>query len=326
MPKAAGRSRLLAPVAVGLAFGLVVGFLFTASVHRRAHDLAVVREGGQPAAAVGVARGAGDAAPCHRSHQARPQAAPGRAEAESLDALLGLDGFAEAANTPSSSPATAAAESSPARPGATPRPPRRTGHPPYATMRHVPHSAECGIQNDLTLFIAVLAAPTGRSRRSRQVLRDTWFKLADPRRVAIRFFLALDEHGNPPADVTEEADTKQDIVFVDTRDAYKNLFRKVNLIFKWICDKCPHVVHILKTDDDSFVRVDKLLDMLGALPKKQLYYGSFLRRMPARTVPFGGHGRAAQTPPCCSPLPAPTPRCPCAHALAGCAGVVRHAQ
>ena len=218
----------------------------------------------------------------------------------------------------------------------------------------VPHSADCGSQMDLVLFIAVLAAPTGRSRRSRQVhlpcnayarsctrrhathdrtlrhtracmfargsilrtphgrpckffihsrnilcvadltpiiaalpfvpgqvLRDTWFKLANPR-VAIRFFLALNDEGQVPDDVIDEADTKKDMVFVDTTDAYKNLFRKVNLLFKWICDYCPHVVHILKTDDDSFVRVDKLLTLMKTLPRERLYYGSFLRRMPGR--------------------------------------------
>ena len=48
-------------------------------------------------------------------------------------------------------------------------------------------------------------------------------------------------------------------------------------------DNCKGTPMILKTDDDSFVRVDKLLEFVKAeLPHERLYYGSFLKKMPAR--------------------------------------------
>ena len=48
---------------------------------------------------------------------------------------------------------------------------------------------------------------------------------------------------------------------------YKNLFRKVNLIFKWVTDHCGDPDYVLKTDDDSFVRIDKLMELVLSLPK-----------------------------------------------------------
>jgi hypothetical protein len=147
------------------------------------------------------------------------------------------------------------------------------------------HSALCDghASPEPKMLVAVLAAPTARSLRSRILLRKTWFQLAPPEAgVVIRFFFARNENGTISDDLAAEADREHDMVFVDTLEAYKNLFRKVNLIFKWVVDWCSGTPYVLKTDDDSFVRVDQLLGLMKELPATRLYYGSFLRGMPAR--------------------------------------------
>eukprot|EP00039_Didymoeca_costata_P007888 m.104884 g.104884 ORF g.104884 m.104884 type:complete len:482 (+) comp13862_c1_seq2:283-1728(+) len=147
-------------------------------------------------------------------------------------------------------------------------------------------SASCNTHREPAVVIVVLTAPTARGKRLRQLARDTWFNLI-PRStpeesVIIRFFLALDNEGKVPEDLHEESAMFNDMAFVNTTESYRNLFRKVNLMFKWVSDFCTGHPFVFKTDDDSFLRVDLLLSRIQDLPKERLYYGSFLRRMPAR--------------------------------------------
>jgi hypothetical protein len=115
------------------------------------------------------------------------------------------------------------------------------------------------------------------------VIRETWLNLPVPTgRVVVRFLLALNSTGHVPAAMLAEAETHGDMVFLDTLDAYKNLVRKVHLFFEWVAARCPNSARVFKTDDDSFVRLDKLFNLAKTLPARRLYYGSFLRRMPAR--------------------------------------------
>jgi hypothetical protein len=144
-------------------------------------------------------------------------------------------------------------------------------------------SAGCGGPG-VELVVGVLASPTPRSTEARKVIRDTWMKfpVAPAGSVTVRFLLALNDSGHVPDSMRVEASQHGDMVFLDTHDAYKNLVRKVTLFFAWVATSCPRKARVFKTDDDSFVRLDKLLVLSRTLPSTRLYYGSFLKKMPAR--------------------------------------------
>jgi hypothetical protein len=141
----------------------------------------------------------------------------------------------------------------------------------------------CG-DGEIDLFVAVLGAPTERSRKGRKTARETWMSLplTGTARVVVRFVLARDKDGKIPADLALEAGQHGDLIFVDTLDAYKNLAMKVGLTFKWVVDSCKGNPIVLKTDEDSFIDLTKLTAALTEVPKERLYWGRFLRGIPAR--------------------------------------------
>lgn len=144
-------------------------------------------------------------------------------------------------------------------------------------------SASCGVSNR-DIVIGVLASPTPRSTKARQVIRDTWMRFpTNGKSVIVRFLLGVENTtGQPPAALKMEAKLHKDIVFLDAVEAYSNLVQKVHMFFRWAAVNCPGITHVFKTDDDSFVRLDLLGTMIDALPSERLYFGSFLRNMPAR--------------------------------------------
>ena len=101
-------------------------------------------------------------------------------------------------------------------------------------------------------------------------------------KVVVRFMLAKDDDGNIPQDLLDEAAKYDDLIFMDTKDAYTNLAAKVGLFFKWAVDSCDGNPLILKTDEDSFIHIEKLTAAMKKVPKKKLYWGKFLKGIPAR--------------------------------------------
>jgi hypothetical protein len=88
-----------------------------------------------------------------------------------------------------------------------------------------------------------------------------------------------------PQSLLDEADEHGDIVFLKTKEEYKNLPEKVRLFFQYAVDACdPKALrYILKTDDDTFVDVRSLVADLEGQQEQQLLYGRMMRNMPGGT-------------------------------------------
>lgn len=148
----------------------------------------------------------------------------------------------------------------------------------------LPGSSDCGSEPHM-LVVGVLASASPRSYRSRAAIRKTWAKASPIRGGAIvKFLLALDAAGDVPTVLAEEGRREGDIVFLKTRDLYENLSEKVRLFYKWVADWCAtdhgSPTFVLKTDDDSFVRLDLLAAELRAQPATRLVYGRIMKKMP----------------------------------------------
>ncbi|KAL8610504.1 hypothetical protein ACOMHN_060424 [Nucella lapillus] len=64
--------------------------------------------------------------------------------------------------------------------------------------------------------------------------------------------------------VLHEAETYQDIVMGDFIESYQNLSLKMAMVLQWVDDFCPGAKNVLKADEDTFVHVPLLLDVLVA--------------------------------------------------------------
>jgi hypothetical protein len=110
---------------------------------------------------------------------------------------------------------------------------------------HVAGAAQCGSP---TVVIGILSNADPRGRVLRQVLRNTWFKLADPHRVTIRFIHSVKPGDAVPADLTAEANTHGDMLFLPvdpgSRKGYSdgahpsNLLERVQAFLRWVTINC----------------------------------------------------------------------------------------
>ena len=136
--------------------------------------------------------------------------------------------------------------------------------------------------------------PDAVSDPRRQVLRASWFKLADtnPGAVTIRFLLSQPSDEPIDPELLDEIAEFNDILVLPvgagTRKGYSgsgpsNILERVRAFFRWAGRTCQFR-YVLKTDDDCYVAVDQLLRRVRAdeYPAKQLYYGRFLAGMAGR--------------------------------------------
>eukprot|EP00026_Physarum_polycephalum_P007337 Phypoly_transcript_07396.p1 GENE.Phypoly_transcript_07396~~Phypoly_transcript_07396.p1 ORF type:complete len:270 (+),score=34.58 Phypoly_transcript_07396:737-1546(+) len=91
--------------------------------------------------------------------------------------------------------------------------------------------------------------------------------------VAYKFFLADPRNEGILKTAKEEAEKYGDIVFFENfHDTYRNITRKSMGLVKWFVDHYDFD-YLFKTDDDAFLRTDRLLEHLKTAPKEKYYTG-----------------------------------------------------
>jgi len=113
-----------------------------------------------------------------------------------------------------------------------------------------------------TLLITVISAPGHVAEREaiRRGWGDTALKMS---KVALLFVVGLQE--DKLADLQDESDQHGDLVITDHLDTYNNLTLKTMAAFDWMLTYCPKTEYLLKTDDDMFIQVKRLMAMIRGL-------------------------------------------------------------
>ena len=123
------------------------------------------------------------------------------------------------------------------------------------------------------LVIFVISAPSNADRR--QIIRLTW-ALKLPKDVKL-FFVVCEKHlpNITKYLLKEERKYNKDMIIIPNLvDEYKQLTMKVIASMKWINENIEFD-YVLKADDDTFVRVDIMVNKLRSKPKERLYWGQF---------------------------------------------------
>jgi hypothetical protein len=100
-----------------------------------------------------------------------------------------------------------------------------------------------------TLVIGVLTKADAKGAGLRRVLRETWMRLADARRVTVRFILSVRPGTSPDADVASEATDHGDMLFLPVDPGHRrgysdgdgqtsNLLERVQAFMRWTADSC----------------------------------------------------------------------------------------
>ncbi|KAF9609108.1 hypothetical protein IFM89_013362 [Coptis chinensis] len=153
-----------------------------------------------------------------------------------------------------------------------------TAHPSFAPQMHLEMSSRwrAPLLSDgpVELFIGVLSA--GNHFTERMAVRKSWMqsKLITSSMVVARFFVALHGRKEVNFELKKEAEFFGDVVIVPFMDSYDLVVLKTVAI----CDYGIHTVsakNIMKCDDDTFVRVDAVIQEVNKVSDgKSLYVGN----------------------------------------------------
>lgn len=103
-----------------------------------------------------------------------------------------------------------------------------------------------------------------KNYEQRMAIRNTWLTYAKNNTANVRyaFFLGNTKNISDHESIAKENKVHKDILKEDFMDSYNNLTHKTLMGFKWVVEYCAKANFVLKTDDDMFVNVPKLLSYL----------------------------------------------------------------
>ncbi|RWS01903.1 Beta-1:3-galactosyltransferase 6-like protein [Dinothrombium tinctorium] len=133
-------------------------------------------------------------------------------------------------------------------------------------------------QRPPSLFLAVLIISCAKNAKQRQTIRNTWLKFGGQRSLTHRFVIGTFELSEEQLTALDsEARTHNDLLLLSNiDDNYSGLTSKLLNSLKWFASN-ERFEYLLKLDDDSFARIDKIYDELKAMNKVRtnLYWGYF---------------------------------------------------
>ncbi|EEZ97677.1 beta-1,3-galactosyltransferase 5 [Tribolium castaneum] len=130
---------------------------------------------------------------------------------------------------------------------------------------------------DLKLLIAITSAPGHES--ARMAIRETWGHFAIRNDVAVAFMLGLISNETVNAKIEKEQDLYGDLIRGKFTDTYDNLTLKTISLLEWVDNYCPEAAFLLKTDDDMFINVSRLLDFIAKRnPEQRTIFGRLAKK------------------------------------------------
>lgn len=112
----------------------------------------------------------------------------------------------------------------------------------------------------LRLLILITSAPTHHEQRL--AIRQSWGHYGQRRDVAIGFILGQTENQAHEDALAAEQYMYNDLVRGHFVDSYNNLTLKTISSLEWVDTYCPNVSFFLKTDDDMFINIPRLLQFI----------------------------------------------------------------
>lgn len=128
---------------------------------------------------------------------------------------------------------------------------------------------------DNPLVVVVHSAPGNVNLR--EAIRNTWGSV-DGARVLFMVGTATDRRLQRRLDA--EGHLKGDLVQGSFHDSYRNLTYKHVMALKWVKYHCPEARYVLKTDDDVFVHLPDLLELISnsTFPDENLILCDVIRK------------------------------------------------
>ncbi|KAK5639224.1 hypothetical protein RI129_011716 [Pyrocoelia pectoralis] len=129
----------------------------------------------------------------------------------------------------------------------------------------------------LQLLIIITSAPSHEG--ARMAIRQTWGHFGARRDVSIVFMLGATNNMNFRDKLEKEHFMYEDILQGKFIDTYENLTLKSISMLEWVKDNCPQADYVLKTDDDMFINIPRLLTFISKHnPEIRAIYGRLAKK------------------------------------------------
>ena len=125
-------------------------------------------------------------------------------------------------------------------------------------------------QSSLRVFVGVLSR--AGNFKAREAIRQTWGK--DPAMARVMFFVLRPDDDADFYRVRQESVTLGDMFVVsDVNEHYDRITYSTLALFKAAAVNPSEYTHVVKTDDDVYLRPSLLLHTLEGMPRERLYAG-----------------------------------------------------
>ncbi|XP_055312627.1 beta-1,3-galactosyltransferase 5 isoform X2 [Sitodiplosis mosellana] len=131
----------------------------------------------------------------------------------------------------------------------------------------------------IRLLILITSAPTHRD--ARLAIRQTWGHYASRRDIAMAFVLGATNIQSIEDSLEAESYMYSDIIRGRFIDSYNNLTLKTISSLEWVDTYCSRAAYILKTDDDMFINVLRLMafiDKHRLEERQKIIFGRLAKR------------------------------------------------
>nr|XP_014091668.1 uncharacterized protein LOC106618439 [Bactrocera oleae]XP_036229500.1 uncharacterized protein LOC106618439 [Bactrocera oleae] len=130
---------------------------------------------------------------------------------------------------------------------------------------------------DLKLLILISSALN--HAEARLAIRQTWAHYGTRRDVSIAFVLGRSTNESISKELSIENFIYEDMIRGNFIDSYTNLTLKTISTLEWVDLHCQKAKFILKTDDDMFINVPKLLQFIDShIKDKRVIYGRLAKQ------------------------------------------------
>lgn len=134
----------------------------------------------------------------------------------------------------------------------------------------------CPSGSPILLLVIVCSAPSNTDQRI--AIRETWASQADSN-VRVAFLVGESDNATIQQRIEEESIIYTDMIQEGFLDTYNNLTVKSVMMLKWVEHYCSLAQFLMKADDDMFVNLPALVDILKpAIWRKNILIGSLICR------------------------------------------------
>lgn len=130
---------------------------------------------------------------------------------------------------------------------------------------------------NMQLLVAITSAPSHKD--ARMAIRQTWGHYSQRSDVNIAFLLGSSKDPHLAQELRDENKLYGDLIGARFLDSYNNLTLKTVSLLEWVDNYCNQINFILKTDDDMFINIPKLLSFIQKHAKeKRTIFGRLAKR------------------------------------------------